>query len=214
MQRLEQFGFSAGEEQKQSKGSAETKQKYEKNKRKRPFVQDWLSQFNWLRYDQDDDKMFCEPCRKYAPSSLPASTLSSSFIDGTNLYRVESIKSHAKSSYHIKFELKFHIETSKETFKTVFTGYKGDVCMEEGTRTACDDPMVVGAMDQVLRKMDKNEKEQLKVCINTAYWVTKQEMPFTVYPELLKLQEKNGVQLPSSYKSDMACSRCGIILHE
>ena len=52
-------------------------------------------------------------------------------------------------------------------------------------------------MDIAIRRLNEDQIKQLTVCFNTAYFTAKEELPFTLYPELLSLQEKNGVSLPS-----------------
>jgi hypothetical protein len=62
-------------------------------------------------------------------------------------------------------------------------------------------------MDAAIRRMNHDQAEQLLVCFNTAYFVAKEELPFTMYPSLLSLQQKNGVIIPNSYRCDQACRR-------
>ena len=57
---------------------------------------------------------------------------------------------------------------------------------------------------QVLMKMADKEKEVLMVCFNTAYYLVKQERPFSDYKDLLNLQFKNGVKEFQSYLNDRA----------
>ena len=44
---------------------------------------------------------------------------------------------------------------------------------------------------------------------NTAYCIMKEELPYTLYTTMLKLQVKNGSDLArlKSYQSDKACAR-------
>ena len=57
---------------------------------------------------------------------------------------------------------------------------------------------------QGLMKMADKEKEVLMVCFNTAYYLVKQERPFSDYKDLLNLQFKNGVKEFQSYLNDRA----------
>ena len=67
---LFKFGFTShsdkdNKEEKQTKGRAETKQKYEKEKRKCRFLPKWKDDFKWLEYDEQLNKMYCVPGQKY-----------------------------------------------------------------------------------------------------------------------------------------------------
>lgn len=66
---------------------------------------------------------------------------------------------------------------------------------------------VIGPLDIAVRNLNESQRLKLEACFNTAYFVTKKEFPFTLYPSLLDLQLKNGVDLPNSYHSDQACRR-------
>ena len=70
--------------------------------------------------------------------------------------------------------------------------------------------IVVGAMDLAVRRLNEDQLQKLAVCFNTAYWIAKNELPFTLYPSVLELQTVNGlngVDLAETYKSDNACRR-------
>lgn len=57
-----------------------------------------------------------------------------------------------------------------------------------------------------LTRMAKKDKEILRVCFNTAYYLVKQEWPFSDYPALLNLQFNNGVKEFQSYRNDCAAA--------
>ena len=64
------FGFTGdsgkdGEKKKNVKGREETKTRYEKEKRKRPFLPKWKNDFRWLEYNEVENVMFCIACRKF-----------------------------------------------------------------------------------------------------------------------------------------------------
>lgn len=64
-------------------------------------------------------------------------------------------------------------------------------------------------MDDVLHRIGEKNKLLLCSLFNTECCVLHSEMPFTVYPTLLKLQIKKGSDLlkVKSYQSDKACAR-------
>ena len=62
------------------------------------------------------------------------------------------------------------------------------------------------AIGRGLVKMADKDKDILKVCFNTAYYITKYEKPFSDYVNLIHLQQKNGVQKFSSYVNDRSAA--------
>lgn len=125
--------------------------------------------------------MFCSICRN---NKVTADKSCSMFM-GTNAFRKDTLASHWKSQAHIKCAEREAVRKSEETQGSSFVG-----------------PIV-----ECVRKMDSNLEEQIRKLLNTAYFVCKEEMPFTSYPTLIKLQEKNGLDVGGFYRSDNACRR-------
>jgi len=46
----------------------------------------------------------------------------------------------------------------------------------------------------------------MSVKMNTAYFIAKGELPFTKFPGLLQLQQKNGIQMTNTYSNDPKCA--------
>ena len=59
---------------------------------------------------------------------------------------------------------------------------------------------------QGLAKMAESDKETMRVCFNTVYYLAKLERPFSNFPQLLSLQQKNGVKQFENYKNDRAAA--------
>ncbi|KAI4813074.1 hypothetical protein KUCAC02_024426 [Chaenocephalus aceratus] len=57
----------------------------------------------------------------------------------------------------------------------------------------------------VLQKMSENVREKMTKLFNIAYFVAKEEGPFTMFPSLVDLHHKNGLDLGGTYKNDNAC---------
>lgn len=106
-------------------------------------------------------------------------------VYGYKCVQKETLASHWKSQAHIKCAEREAVRKSEETQGSSFVG-----------------PIV-----DCVRKMDSNLEEQIRKLLNTAYFVCKEEMPFTSYPSLIKLQEKNGLDVGGFYRSDNACRR-------
>ena len=57
-----------------------------------------------------------------------------------------------------------------------------------------------------LSKMAKKDLETLRICFNSAYYLVKQEQPFSDYPNLISLQQKNGIENFKSYVTDQVAA--------
>ena len=57
-----------------------------------------------------------------------------------------------------------------------------------------------------IAKMQAGEIEKTTKKFEVAYFIVKEELAMTKYPVLLKLEEKHGVELGNTYRSDMSCA--------
>ena len=64
---------------------------------KRTFQPDWKKMYPWLSYHRDG-KMFCNKCLE----SPNLSNSGSSFVAGCDNFKIESLRSHAKSNGRVK----------------------------------------------------------------------------------------------------------------
>jgi hypothetical protein len=190
---LTKFGFTSskhGKKGQESKDQSEKKKEYEK-KRKRKFVASWIDEYPGLVYEkaegattdgEPEAKMFCEICRK---NDITADKSCSMFI-GTNAFRKDTLSFHWKSQAHMKC-------AERQAIK-----------LKSGETQGSN---LVGQIVDCVRNMDSSLEDQIKKLLNTAYFVCKEEMPFTSYPTLIKLQEKNDLDVGGFYRSDNACRR-------
>ena len=69
-----------------------------------------------------------------------------------------------------------------------------------------------------LTKMTTCNKEVLENGFNSAYYLAKKERPYSDSPDLIELQEKNGVKFCGSYQNEQAAANfvdnCGEVLKE
>ena len=185
-------------------GCDSAKKNYESKKRKRSFLPAWQNDFEWVRYSEVEDAMFCKYCEKNDKSKT------SNFVSGCQSFRIDSLKYHEKTSNHLEAVKKEQFETMKKHNKVAVCSYTGEIKTESTSNeskvlSGCSN--VVGAMDLLLKKMNKDELKQLNVYFSSAYWVAKKELPFQIYPSLLDLQEVNGVKVMESYRNDKGCTR-------
>ena len=110
--------------------------------------------------------------------AFPALTdVNSSLFAGTSGFRRTTIQAHARSkSHHRCFEAK---------------------CARENPAAA--------PIGRVLRNMSAEVQEKLGMLFNTAYFVGKENLAFSKFPELCKLQMKNGLDLGETYLNDYGC---------
>ena len=54
--------------------------------------------------------------------------------------------------------------------------------------------------------MEEKDLETLRICFNSAYYLVKQECPFSDYPNLITLQHKNSIKKSQSYVTDRAAA--------
>ena len=191
---------------KKNKGRSDTKKAYEL-KRQRNFQDSWTELYPWVQYNEDKNEMYCSYCRLFLDIADKKSTL---FI-GTSNFTLETLKylgGHLKggikpSEKHLACEAKYKLKEKKremhEKTQTVTTSGESSVQV-----SLCQ---ALGPMDQIIRNLSQKRITQLASCFRSAYFIAKMELPFTLYPEIMNLQEINGLQIPVSYRSDNSCRR-------
>lgn len=158
-------------------------QKQRKNM-KREFYSKWKDYIG-VEYDQGDNLMFCFPCSKYEKEGR--------FVIGTSI-RIEFIKQHEASKSHINSQRRFDIDCLNGKSSTVVCSYTGKVDDRASQSLNIEVgglwPPVVGARDITVQRINENQKEKLCCVFNTANFVAKNELPYTLYLRVLELQEK------------------------
>ena len=57
-----------------------------------------------------------------------------------------------------------------------------------------------------IANMQAADLAKTKLKFEVAYFIAKEEVSLTKYPELLKLEEKHGVEIGSSYRNCISCA--------
>lgn len=108
--------------------------------------------------------MFCVPCETYARKS-------SSLAIGSDIFKLDSFKSHECSISHIDACKAKTIERKKANSVLILqkwcNGCNTTLTSGFNQPAGCHD--VVSALDLTLRKLNESQKQQLTVCFNTAY---------------------------------------------
>lgn len=140
---------------------------------KRKFVRSWLKDFTWLTYDSEGNRMFCKFCR----DNPTCSDSSSTFVSGSQNFKIESVRSHETSTGHTR-------------------------CV--AAAKVSENPQLA-PLPRALLSMSKEVSQKMERLFDIAYFVAKREMPFTSFPHLCKLEMKHGVELGNTYINDKAC---------
>ena len=108
----------------------------------------------------------------------PSDSSSAFVTSGCSNFGFESIRSHAGSAGHKR--------------------------AEDCIRIAANPQEV--AIPRALRHL-KEAVSKLKKLFDVAYFVAKLKMPFTTYPQLCQLEQKHGIELRQTYRTDKACKK-------
>lgn len=161
-------------------GETKSNKEQVKTNKTREFRLQWLSDFSWLRFNKDDNVMFCDFCRQ-AGRDLAGNT---DFLDGTRKFKRENIVAHNASVRHGKCRDHIINKSSGRSFQTSKIG------------------------QQFLEaEVKSNEKDltDLRMKFNTVYCIAKEELSFTKLKPLLLLQVKNGIPVTPAYSNDVRC---------
>ena len=86
-----------------SEQQEEKKRNYEKTKRTRCYQKSWEGEYTWISYDSESQKMFCKLCRKFDIQSQKGGN-KNVFKEGTDNFRLDTVRFHAASEAHVKAE--------------------------------------------------------------------------------------------------------------
>ena len=149
-------------------------------------VKKWKSSFSWLGFEVDEcnsvSNIWCSVCRKYKDRIISARNYSPKYIDGTTNIKLDMVKTHDRSDQH-KLALRISLEDS-------------------GNRPG---PSQESALVKAFSVQEKGTRDKLVKLIETSYFIAKEELPFALFPKIVDLEKKHGVDLGNSYTYDKAC---------
>ncbi|KAK0135633.1 Zinc finger protein 862 [Merluccius polli] len=135
---------------------------------------------NWLQtfpwLQYENQVMFCKYCRG---QKLAGNSL---FVSGNPHMKKDSLTKHNKSSRHIQCRDIFVLNTEKPA-GTVSAALRRQVFLGE-----------------------EEKRRQLKIKMNIAYFIAKEEEPFVKFGPLIRLHKKNGVDINPTYDNDVRCA--------
>ena len=129
--------------------------------------------------------MKCDLCVKYVSRLRNLRTFTPIWVTGSTSVKKDSVKKHVNGGsalMAVDLHMKQSLRASKFNEKIVESSPIG----------------------QGLAKMAESDKQTMSVCFNTVDYLAKQEGPFSDFPHLLSLQQKNGVKQFENYKNDRA----------
>lgn len=65
----------------------------------RKFMSDWTVGRPWLRFENEEQLMYCDVCQKF---DTTRGRIKNAFICGTNNFRSSAVKDHQKSQAHLR----------------------------------------------------------------------------------------------------------------
>ena len=122
--------------------------------------------------------MICDLC-----SANPNVVGNSDFLKGCSNFKKETVRKHAISNCHIRAREMSH---SKEK--------------------SIAESQIAQSFSKINKDMQFQEQKEMEAKINTAYFVAKEELPFSKFEGLLSLQRKNGVTLNNTYANNTSCA--------
>jgi hypothetical protein len=165
-------------------------------------VEKWKSELadlyvaEWLEYAVDSNgkvkSLTCKFCTAFEDRIKTMDNYSNVFVKGSTNFKKSAVIDHAKISNPHAKALKLFFESK-------------DIPLNERAKKLAK---VSGNRDIVsgVATMDKKELERMKIKFEVAYFVAKNEMPFTKYNQILKLEKMHGIGVGEAYLTDMNCA--------
>ena len=145
----------------------------------RKFLPHWKDDFPWIVYDDEKGVILCKYCQQFGATT----TGKSDFVTSCKTFKPETMKKHNQSFTHIR---------SCDSFMA--------------KQKAVEDRPIMKSFVKTSNKSDEEQRNDVAKKMNTAYFVAKEELPFTKFPKLLDLQRKNGLQIGETYSTDKKCA--------
>ena len=152
--------------------------KQAKDEQKRRFNPKWRDEFPWLNFSGDKNVMTCDICCKH-----PSVAGKTDFLKGCTNFKKETIKKHATSNGHIRAREKSFAEEK-----------------------AIEESQIFQTFSKINKDMQAQDRKEMEIKLDTAYFVAKEELPFSKFEGLLSLLIKNGVSINLTYANEKSCA--------
>lgn len=144
----------------------------------------WKDEFPWLIVREEDQAVLCSVC-----CDAPHVAGKTQFLTGCTSTKKETMQKHAASNGHIRAQ-------------TAVLAKQKPV-----RETAIAQSLAKGKKEQ-----EERDQREVAVKITTAYFLAKEEIPFSKFQGLIDLQKKNGLDLTSTYANNKTCVEMVFIL--
>lgn len=144
----------------------------------------WKDEFPWLIVREEDQAVLCSVC-----CDAPHVAGKTQFLTGCTSTKKETMQKHAASNGHLRAQ-------------TAVLAKQKPV-----RETAIAQSLAKGKKEQ-----EERDQREVAVKITTAYFVAKEEIPFSKFQGLIDLQKKNGLDLTSTYANNKTCVEMVFIL--
>ena len=139
----------------------------------------WKDQFPWLTIREEDDAILCSVC-----CQAPRDAGKTQFITGCKSEKKETMRIHGESNGHLKAQ------------KAVPPQQK------PGRETILAQSFSKGTKD-----MQERDPRKVATKMMTAYFIAKEDLPYSKFSPLIALHKKNGLELTSTYANDKSLLR-------
>jgi len=99
------------------------------------------------------------------------------FVIGTSTFRINALQSHQQGTKHRRCQDAYDVQVNE----------------------------AVAPLDVLLKKIPEPVMTKMKKLFNTAYYVARNEKPFSDFSKLCELQNLNGAAMGSTYLNDHGC---------
>ena len=150
----------------------------------------------WLEYAIDTNgkvkHLTCKFCKLFEDKIKTMDNYSNIFARGSTNFKKSAVSDHAKLSKPHAKACKLYFESKEVPL---------DVRAKKIANATGNQDIVSG-----LSTMDKKDLEKTKIKFEVAYFVAKNELPFTKYKEILELEKMHGVGVGDAYLTDIKCA--------
>ena len=72
--------------------------------------------------------------------------------------------------------------------------------------TTVEESQIFQTFSKINKNMQAQDRKEMEIKLNIAYFVAKEELPFSKFEGLLSLQRKNGVSINLTYANEKSCA--------
>ena len=146
---------------------------------KRKFLNKWKEEFLWLIFSEENNSMTCSICLQ-----APEVAGKSQFISGSNSFKKETIQIHGSSN-----------------------GFFRAMTAVRAKQNPVSQSSIARSFSKGQKEQEERDRKEMTIKMNMAYFVAKEELPFSKYEGLLSLQKKNGLEINMTYANDKSCAK-------